>query len=165
MERKNENSSAAVRDKPAVCPHCLWERHLVHLKRARFGKNRIHHPHDHATDKNGPRHHGQALQILADLFFQQIRGNGGDDEGYQRQTQGMRKNRSISAFSSWKRRKEPRDGCPEIDRQRQDRSELNHDGVHLPKAVVQIDLEQRFGDPQMGRRADRQELGQAFNNA
>ena len=49
--------------------------------------------------------------------------------------------------------------------QRQDGAGLDHDGVHLPVGVVERNLHHRFGDAQMRRGADRQEFGQAFNNA
>src|SRR5690242_11717083 len=71
---------------------------------------------------------------------------------------------SIAAFPFWKRGEKRQDAVPKINWQRQDRPELDHDRVHLPKAVLQVELEQRFDNAQMAGRADGQKLSQAFND-
>ena len=57
------------------------------------------------------------------------------------------------------------DATPEIYRQTQDRAELDDDGIHLPIAVGEADVQQRFGEPQMCRGTHGQELGDAFDNS
>jgi hypothetical protein len=42
---------------------------------------------------------------------------------------------------------------------------LNHDGVHLPIRIVQGDVHERLGYAEVRRGADRQKLGQTFNDA
>ena len=58
----------------------------------------------------------------------------------------------------------PGKGAHEVDdaaqieqQQRQNGSQLDHDGVHLPVGVVHGNLHQSFGNAQMRRRADRAE--------
>ena len=53
----------------------------------------------------------------------------------------------------------------EEQQERQNRAQLDDDGVHLPVSVIEGDVHESFGDAQMRRRADRQELGQAFHDA
>src|SRR5437764_10058430 len=71
---------------------------------------------------------------------------------------------AIAPFAFWKCAKKFQDSFPKINRQRQDRAELDHNRVHLPEAVVQIQLEERFDDAEMSSRAHWQELGQTFDN-
>src|SRR5258708_37269573 len=52
-----------------------------------------------------------------------------------------------------------------VNRQAQNRAQLNHDGVHLPVTIRQADVKQRLGNPQMRRGADRQKLRQPFDDA
>jgi hypothetical protein len=54
---------------------------------------------------------------------------------------------------------------PKINRQREDRTELNHDRVHLPEAIVKIDVQQRLADAQMRGGAYREKFGQSFDDA
>jgi hypothetical protein len=61
----------------------------------------------------------------------------------------MRKDRALAAFAARKCAEDFDDACPEIHRQRQNRAELNHDRVRLPKAVVQIEIQHRFDAPEM----------------
>ena len=70
----------------------------------------------------------------------------------------MGKEVAVSAFSAWKGGKKFQDPIPKINRQRQDRSQLNHNRVHLPIGVMQIEMQQCFNDPQMSGRADRQKF-------
>src|SRR5690606_25851574 len=57
------------------------------------------------------------------------------------------------------------DAAAEIDRQAEHRAELDDDGVGLPEAVVEVDSHPVLGQAQVGGGTDREELGQAFNNA
>ena len=52
-----------------------------------------------------------------------------------------------------------------IDRQAQDRTQLNHDGVHLPVAVGEADVQQRFRNPQVRGGADGQKFGETFHDS
>ena len=62
-------------------------------------------------------------------------------------------------------RKKPLDAAPEINRQAEDRAELDDDGIHLPVAVGEADVQQQFGDAQVRGRTDGQKFGEAFDNA
>jgi hypothetical protein len=77
----------------------------------------------------------------------------------------VRQHRAIAPRPLRERGEEPQDPLPEIDRQRQDRAQLDDDGEHLPVAILQIDAQQRFGNAQMRGRAYRQKFGQAFDDA
>src|ERR1700728_4616770 len=70
-----------------------------------------------------------------------------------------------SAVAARKRGNESFDATPEINRQAQDRAELDDDGIHLPVTVGQADVQEQFGDAQVRRRANREELGETFDNA
>ena len=63
------------------------------------------------------------------------------------------------------RRNQLRDALAEIDRQASDRADLDHNGIHLPVAALQTDMQQGLGDAQMRRGADRQKLCQPLNNS
>src|SRR5215469_15468319 len=52
-----------------------------------------------------------------------------------------------------------------INRQTQDRSQLDNDGIHLPISVAQVDAEETLGDTEVRGRADRKKFGQSFNNS
>ena len=66
---------------------------------------------------------------------------------------------AITALSARKGGQKFKDSVPEINRQRQDSAELNHDRVHLPEAVVEIEAEHGFHDAKMSGRADGQKFG------
>jgi hypothetical protein len=61
----------------------------------------------------------------------------------------MCQNGAIAALASRERANKVHDAVPKINRQRQNGAELDNDRVHFPKAVVKIDMQQRFADPQM----------------
>src|SRR5206468_251816 len=44
-------------------------------------------------------------------------------------------------------------------------AELDHDGIHLPVAVGEADVQQRLRQAQVCGRTDGQEFGEAFDNA
>ena len=71
---------------------------------------------------------------------------------------------AITALAFRKCAEKFQDPFPKINRQRQDCAKLNDDRVHFPKAVSQIEMEQRFDDAQMSGRAHRQKFGQSFND-
>ena len=72
---------------------------------------------------------------------------------------------AIAAFASRKCADELNDPLPKINWQRQDRAQLDHDRVHLPKAIVKIEIEQRLNNAEMRGRAHREEFGEPFNDA
>jgi len=61
----------------------------------------------------------------------------------------MREDSAVAVFAFWKGAKERQDALAKIDRQRQNRAKLNDDGVHFPEAVMKVDVQQCFTDPQM----------------
>jgi hypothetical protein len=61
----------------------------------------------------------------------------------------MCQNSAIAALAPWERANKLQDAVPKINRQRQNGAELDNDRVHLPKAVVKIDMQQRFANTQM----------------
>jgi len=50
------------------------------------------------------------------------------------------------------------DAAPEVHGQAQNRAQLDDDGVHLPVTIRQINVQQCFGEPQVSRGTDGQEL-------
>ena len=71
----------------------------------------------------------------------------------------------IAAFAPRKRGKKFRNTLTKINRHADNRPELDHDRVHLPVAVAQIDVQQKFRDAQMGGGADGNKFGEAFHDA
>ena len=71
----------------------------------------------------------------------------------------MSQDRSVTVLTARKGRDQFQNSPPKKYRQRDDRAELDDDGVHFPEAISEIDIQQRFGDPQMRGRTDRQEFG------
>ena len=107
-------------------------------------------PHHNAADEQRAAHDEEALQVLANNLRQKKCRNGGDDEGNNRQPKRMSKGSSVPVLTLRKSGEEFRDPGPEIDGQAQNRSQLDDDGVHLPIAVSQVDVEESFGDTQVG---------------
>ena len=64
-----------------------------------------------------------------------------------------------------KRRQEFSDAVAEINWQTKNGTELDHDGVHLPIAVGEADMEQSFSDAQMRSGTNRQKFRKAFDNS
>jgi hypothetical protein len=77
----------------------------------------------------------------------------------------MRQDSAIAAFAVWKRANESHNAPPKINRQSEDGPELDHNCVHFPEPIVQIDMQQRFADPQMGSGTHRKKLGQSLYDA
>src|SRR5664279_4280780 len=149
-------------------PDGLPDGHLLHI----FGEfaareglvfralvNCVDNPHDDATDDQGPRHKGQALQVLADDFGKQESRYRRYHEGNQGQRQWVIDNGTIAVFSMRKVVNELDDAVPEIQRQAQDRAQLDDDGEHLPVTIAEVDAQKRLCDAQMCRRADGKKFG------
>src|SRR5205085_6868449 len=77
----------------------------------------------------------------------------------------MREQRAIAPLSARERRDERRDAPGEINRQGEDCAQLNHDRIHFPEAVVQVEMEKRFDDAEVRGRTDRQEFRQALDDS
>ena len=101
---------------------------------------------------------------MSDLFFQKERRHCRDNERNEREPERMRENIAAPALAPRKSRKKFQDPIPKINRQRQDRSQLNHNRVHLPVGIMQIETQQCFDNPQMRGRADGQKFRQPFDN-
>ena len=63
----------------------------------------------------------------------------------------MCEHRTIAAFAIRKGAEKFGDPMTEKNRQRQNRSELNHDRIHFPKAAVQIEAKQCLDNSQVRR--------------
>src|SRR4029450_9523784 len=105
------------------------------------------------------------FQVLANLVRQSPCRNRGNDKCYQRETQWMSENGAIAAFASRKGAKKRQDPFAKIDRQCQDRAQLNDDRIHLPEAVLKIDMQQCFADAQMRGRAYREKFSQPLHDS
>ena len=189
MERKKENSSATGRESPETCPAAI-----VHMEREVPGKTaesictapiqiacgrfmasrrsmrpflekKVDRPHHDATDQKRPAHDCEAFEILTNLFLKKKRWHRRDHERNQRQAERVGQDRAIATFASRKSGDELQNASSKINRQGQNRAELNNDGVHFPKTVAQIEMEQRFRNAQVGRRTYGQKLRHSFNNA
>jgi hypothetical protein len=77
----------------------------------------------------------------------------------------VREDGAIPALSTRKSTNELHDLLPKINWQSENGAQLDHDRVHLPEAIMQIDVEKRFANAQMRRRAHRKELCQSFNDS
>ena len=56
---------------------------------------------------------------------------------------------AVTPLAFWKRHHEFQDPPPEINRQGEDRTQLDHDRVHFPEAIVQIEMQHRLDQTQM----------------
>ena len=197
IESRNENSSAAVRENPEICPaamvtmerevpgkHCgkvlakadpngRPESHFLDffrcgaLERPSFMRpvEGVDHPHDDAADQQRSSHQHEVFQILPDHLLEQERRACRADERNCGQAQRVRQDGAVAAPALRKRLKETGNAAVEEDRQAEDGAQLDHDGEHLPVAVFEIDSEQGLSDAQMGGGTDRQELGEALDDA
>jgi hypothetical protein len=77
----------------------------------------------------------------------------------------MRERGAVAAFSARKGGKKAGNARAEINGQAKDCAQLDHDGVHLPERIVEMDVQQRFCNAKVRRGADRQKLCKTFNNA
>ena len=77
----------------------------------------------------------------------------------------MRKDGAIAAFALRKRANKPHNATPKVDRQSENGSELDHDRVHFPEPIMQIDMQEGFADAQMRRRTHRKKFGQSFDDS
>src|SRR5882672_1595430 len=76
----------------------------------------------------------------------------------------MRKYGSIVMGATRKRRKQLHQPSPKVNRQTQNRSQLDDDRKHLPITVSKANVQQHFRDSQMRCRANWKEFCKAFNN-
>src|ERR1700739_1471259 len=127
--------------------------------------HRVNEPHDDSADQQTHTHDVEALEMLTDNFRKQECGYWGDDEGDDNEAGWMREDGAVAAFTARKCGEKFRDALAEIDRQTEDRAELDDDCVHLPVAVAEIDVGKEFGDAQMRGGADGYEFGAAFDDA
>src|SRR5262245_34309571 len=126
-------------------------------------ENGVNNPHNYPTDQQRQSHYPKIFQILADDFRKRPRWDCSHDKCNEREGQWMRKNGAISEFTLGKRTNKLYNPTPKINRQRQNGSELDHDCIHLPEAVLQIDVQQSFADAQMRGRTHREKFGQSFD--
>src|SRR5579872_1792539 len=77
----------------------------------------------------------------------------------------MSKRGPIAPFPLRKSRQEFRNAMSEVDGKAQNGAELDDDGVHLPVAVAEIDVKQRFCDTKVRRGTDGQKFGKAFDDS
>jgi hypothetical protein len=77
----------------------------------------------------------------------------------------MREDGAIAAFALRKRANKLQNATPKVNRQSENGSELDHDGVHFPEPIMQIDMQQRFANAQMRRGTHREKFGQSFDDS
>src|SRR6267142_4029516 len=77
----------------------------------------------------------------------------------------MRKCSAVATLAARERREKLGDALAKIDGQNQNRAELDDDGVHLPVAAGEVDVEERLGKPEVRCGADGEEFGQSFDDA
>ena len=77
----------------------------------------------------------------------------------------MRERGAVLALAARKRGDKPGNARAEIYRQAEDCAQLDHDGIHLPERIVEMDVQQRFCNAQVRRGTYRQKLCKTFNNA
>src|SRR4030095_3751268 len=77
----------------------------------------------------------------------------------------MREDCAIAAFALWKSAEKFYNATPKINRQSENGSELDHDCVHFPKAILQIDMQQRLADSQVRGRTYRKKFSQSLDNS
>ena len=145
-------------------PDRLRQRHFLHVHRARPSENSINDPHDDSADEQRQSHHPETFQVLANDFCESPRGNRGHHKCDEREAQRMREDGAIAAFALGKRANKLHDATPKINRQSENSSELDHDRVHFPEPVMQIDVEERFADAQMRSGTHRKKFGQSFDD-
>jgi hypothetical protein len=56
---------------------------------------------------------------------------------------------AIAAFAARERGKKACDACTKVNGQAENRAQLDHDGVHLPEAVAQVNAQQGLGNSEM----------------
>src|SRR6266853_4505617 len=103
--------------------------------------------------------------MLADDFGQQKSRACRTDKRNHHQRERMRERGAVLALAARKGGEEAGNARAEVDRQAEDRAQLDYDGIHLPEAVAQVDSQQRLGTPQAGGGTDRQKFSKTFNYA
>ena len=121
-------------------PDRLRKIHGVEAIDAGFLEKKVDRPHHDATNQKRPAHDCEAFEILTNLFLKKKRWHRRDHERNQRQAERVGQDRAIATFASRKSGKELHNPSSKINRQGQNRAELNNDGVHLPETVAQIEM-------------------------
>ena len=103
--------------------------------------------------------------MLANEFGQQPGRYGGDDKGDERKSEWVIGRGVLAVFPAGKGRDEFGDARAKVNRQAENRAQLDDDGVHLPIAAAEIDPEQGFADAKVGGGADWQKFGEAFDDS
>ena len=107
-----------------------------------------------------------ALEVLADHFFEQQRRDGGADEGDEREAERVREDGAIAALALGKGAEELAASVPEEDRQSARMAPSWMTMVYIfQKPSLKIDVQQRLGDAQMRGGGDGQELGESLDDA
>ena len=140
-------------------PDRLRQGHLLHVRCSRPRKNGVNNPHDDSANQQRQGHHPQTFQVFADDFSQRPRRNRGHGKCDDRKTQWMRDDGAIPAFSLRKGTNKLHDAVPKIHWQSENGTELDHNRVHFPEAIVEVDVQERFANAQMRGRAHRKEFG------
>ena len=92
--------------------------------------------------RSAVRHDIKALEIFPDDLRQQKCRDGRDDEGEEREAERMGEHVAVAAFALGKSAEKFRDARAKVERDGEDRPELDDDGIHFPKAILQVDAEQ-----------------------
>ena len=188
MERKKENSSAAVRDMPATCPAAIvdmerdvpgntadatWQMPIQMAWTSETSSMRsvMWRPTVRGEPKYASTIHitmpptssetpitVRLSRCLPMSLVSRSDGTGGADKRNHHQCKRMRERGAVLAFTARKRRQEAGNPRTKINRQAENGAQLDHDGVHLPERIVEVDVQQRLGDAQVGRGADRQKF-------
>ncbi len=124
----------------------------------------VHNPHHDPANQQRASHDVQAFEVLPDYLRQQKRWHCRHHKRHAHQPQRVRQNCPVASLALRKCGQKCRDALAKIHWQAQNCPQLNHDRVHLPIAVRQIDVKQRFTDAQMRRRAHRQKLRQSLHD-
>src|SRR6185369_1559366 len=103
--------------------------------------------------------------MLAYQLGQEEGRGGSHDEGDHHQRQRMGECGAVTPFTIRKGREELGNAFAEVDGKAKDRTQLNHDRVHLPVAAREVESEDLFGDAQMRGGAYGEKFREALDNA
>jgi len=128
-------------------------------------KDVIHGPHDRAASDERHAHDEEAFEVLADHLLKHECGDGCAAEGDEGEGDGVGEDGFVAQFAARESADELGDALAEVDREAEHRAELDDDGVHLPEAIIEIDTRSGFDNAEVGGGTDREEFGQAFDDA
>src|ERR1700730_12682759 len=103
--------------------------------------------------------------MLADYLGEQEGRYRDADEGDERERERMIQRGAIARLTFGEGADEFEDAPDEEEEERENGAKLDDDGVHLPVRIAEVDVEQRFRDPQVGGRADGQKFRQSLDDA